>query len=155
EDDDVVGVPHSEHRHAGDGAVRVLGGGRVDGVVGADDEDDGGVVEVVVDLVHFQHDVVRHLGLGQQHVHVARQAPGDGVDAEPDVAAVSAQLGGRVGPPVLGLRHRHAVAGGDDHRVGAAEQFGGPLGGNLAVFAVVLVLGRAGLDAEAAGDDGD
>ena len=114
-----------------------------------------GVVEVVVDLVHLEHDVVGHLGLGQQHVHVAGQPARDGVDAEADVDAALAQLAGQVGDAVLGLRDGHAVAGGDDDRAGRGEQFGGAVGGDLAVLAVVLVLGRAGLDAEAAGDDGD
>ena len=66
--------------------------GRVDRVVGADDEHDVGVGEVVVDLVHLEHDVVGHLGLGEQHVHVPGQAAGDRVDAEPDVDAARAQL---------------------------------------------------------------
>jgi hypothetical protein len=48
----------------------------IDGVVGADDQHDVGVGEVVVDFVHFQHDVVRNLGLGQQDVHVTGQPPG-------------------------------------------------------------------------------
>ena len=37
----------------------------------------------------------------------------------------------------------------------AVEELGGLLGVDLAVLAVVLVVGGAGLDAEAAGDDGD
>ena len=53
--------------------------------------DDVGVGEVVVDLVHLQHDVVGHLGLGQQHVHVAGHAAGHRMDAEADVDAVLAQ----------------------------------------------------------------
>ena len=111
--------------------------------------------EVVVDLVHLQDDVVGHLGLGQQHVHVAGQAAGDGVDAEPDVDAALAQLAGQLGDGVLGLGDGHAVAGGDDHRVRRGEQFGGALGVDLAVLAVVLVLAGPRLDAEAAGDDRD
>ena len=101
------------------------------------------LVEVVVDLVHLQHDVVGHLGLGQQHVHVAGQASRDGVDAEPDVDAAIAQLAGQVGDAVLGLGDGHAVARRDDHRAGRGEQFGGTLGVDLAVLAVVLVVGRA------------
>src|SRR5512139_2841453 len=70
EDDDVLGLPYPDDRHPGDGGGGVLGGGGVDGVVGADDEHDVDVLEVVVDLVHLEHDVVGHLGLGEQHVHV-------------------------------------------------------------------------------------
>ena len=118
-------------------------GGGVDGVVGADDQDDGGVGEVVVDLVHLQDDVVGHLGLGEQHVHVAGQAAGDGVDAEPDVDAALAQLAGQLGDGVLRLGDGHAVAGGDDHRRRRrASSSATSVGGDLAVLAVVRVVGR-------------
>lgn len=73
---------------------RLIDGGRVDGVVGADDEDDVGGGEVLVDLVHLLDDVVRHLRLREEDVHVPREAAGDGVDAEPDVdASASEDLG--------------------------------------------------------------
>ena len=155
EHDHVVGVPDREDGHAGDRAAGVLGGGGVDGVVRADDQDDGGVGEVVVDLVHLEDDVVGDLGLGEQDVHVAGQSPGDGVDAEPDVDAALAELAGEVGDAVLRLGDGHAVAGGDDHRVRSRQQLGHALGGDLAVLAVVGIVRRASLDAEAAGDDGD
>jgi hypothetical protein len=63
----------------------------VDDVVGADDQHDVGVGEVLVDLVHLEHDVVGHVGLGEQHVHVARQAARDGVDGEAHSAPRLAQ----------------------------------------------------------------
>jgi AspT/YidE/YbjL antiporter-like protein len=87
EDDDVSRPSTPQHRHPGDRAGRVVLGGGVDRVVGADDQHDVGLGEVVVDLVHLQDDVVGHLGLGQQDVHVAREPTGDRVDAEPDVDA--------------------------------------------------------------------
>ena len=124
EDDDVVRLPDPQHRHAGDGAGRVVLGGRVDRVVGADHEHDRGAGEVVVDLVHLEDDVVGHLRLGEQHVHVPGQATGDRVDAEAHLDAALAQLTGEVGDRVLGLGDRHAVAGGDDHRVGVEQQLG-------------------------------
>ena len=62
----------------------------VDSVVGPDDEDDGGVGEIVVDLIHLEHDAVGHLGLGHQHVHVAGESAGDLVDTEPHVSHVTA-----------------------------------------------------------------
>ena len=46
EHDHLGGVPDAEHRHSGDRTAGVFGGRRVDSVVGADDEDDGGPVEV-------------------------------------------------------------------------------------------------------------
>src|SRR5574344_2680359 len=64
-DDAGLGLPHFEHRHAGDGAVRVFGGTGVDDVVGANHDGHIGVGEVLVDLVHLHHDVIGHLGLGQ------------------------------------------------------------------------------------------
>ena len=82
--------------------------------------------EVVVDLVHLEDDVVGHLRLGEQHVHVAGQPAGDRVDAEADLDAALAQLAGELGDGVLRLGDGHAVAGRDDHRLDASrEQLGG------------------------------
>ena len=69
-----------------------------------------GVGEVVVDLVHLEDDVVRHLGLGEQHVHVPGQPAGHRVDAEAHLDPALAQLAGQVGDRVLRLRDGHAVA---------------------------------------------
>ena len=81
--------------------------------------------EVLVDLVHLHHDVVGHLGLGQQHVHVTRHAAGHRVDAEAHVDALLAQRLGDLVHRVLRLRHRHAVARHDDDVLGLAQQFRG------------------------------
>jgi hypothetical protein len=127
-DDRGLGLPDFEHRHAGDRAGRIVLRRRVHDVVGADHHGHVGGREVVVELVHFHHDVVGHLGFGQQHVHVAGHAPRHRVDAEADVDALLAQVLGDFIHRVLGLRHRHAVAGNDDHALGILQQFGG-LGG--------------------------
>lgn len=58
-DDDMLALPRVQHGHAGDGAPG-LQRDRVHCVVGADDERHVGFVEVVVDLVHLEHDVVAH-----------------------------------------------------------------------------------------------
>jgi hypothetical protein len=50
-------------------------------VVGADDERDVGGGEFVVDVFELEDQVVGHAGLGQQHVHLARHAAGDRMDA--------------------------------------------------------------------------
>ena len=44
--------------------------------------------ELRVDLVHLLELVVRHVRLGEQHVHVARHAAGDGMDRVLDVDAL-------------------------------------------------------------------
>ena len=77
-------LPAFQNRHAADRAVGLFKRGRVHDVVGADDDGDIDVREIVVDLVHLEDDVIRHLGLGQQHVHVAGHAAGDRVDARVD-----------------------------------------------------------------------
>ncbi len=74
---------------------------------------------------------------------------------KPDVDAAVAQLAGQVGDAVLGLGHGHAVAGVMITELAEFEQFGGALGADLAVLAVVLVVGGPGLDPEAAGDHRD
>jgi hypothetical protein len=91
-------------------------------VVRADDDDDIRVREVLVDLVHLQHDVVGHLGLRQQHVHVPRQTPRDRVDGEAHLLARRAQLARQLADRLLRLRHRHAVARHDDHAVGLVQR---------------------------------
>ena len=38
----------------------------------------------MVELEHFEHDVIRHLGLGEQHVHVAGKTARHRMDGEKD-----------------------------------------------------------------------
>ena len=49
-------------------------------VIGADDIGDIGLREFVVDVLQLEHLVIRHVGFGEQHVHVARHAARDRVD---------------------------------------------------------------------------
>ena len=146
-----------EHRHPCDRRAGVVHGRRVDRVVGADDEHDIGVRQVVVDLVHLEHDVVGHLGLGEQDVHVPRETTGDRVDPEADIHAAVAQPTRELGHGILRLRRRHAVAGRDDDRPRFLEEGSHPGRLHLTVLAVVGVATRrrAGLHSEATGDDGD
>jgi len=90
----------------------------VDRVVRTDDQHDIGVVEVGVDLVHLEHDVVRHLRLGEQHVP-QRQVPVVITGQRPPGAVLTGpddQLGDVVGQrhdpdmPALAM-HGQAVAG--------------------------------------------
>ena len=118
----VLRLPHLEHRHAGDRALRIFERAGVHDVVRADHEHDVGVREVVVDLVHLEHDVVRHVRFGEQHVHVSGQAAGDRVDAEAHVDAFAAQPLRDVADRVLRARHRHAVARHDDHFLRGAQR---------------------------------
>lgn len=54
--DDFLALPRVQDRHAGDSRVGFQGDW-VNGVIGADDERDVCVAEVVIDLVHFQDDL--------------------------------------------------------------------------------------------------
>ncbi|CAM5263295.1 hypothetical protein SVIOM74S_03384 [Streptomyces violarus] len=69
---------------------------------------------------------------------------GDGVDAEAHLDAPLAQLARQLGDRVLGLGDGHAVAGRDDHRGGVAQEFRGLLGADLAVLALLALVGRRG-----------
>eukprot|EP00053_Salpingoeca_punica_P012955 m.116409 g.116409 ORF g.116409 m.116409 type:complete len:1093 (-) comp16076_c1_seq1:125-3403(-) len=120
-DDDLLGVPDGEDGHAGNGRIRVVQGGGVDRVVGADDEGDVSVGKVVVDLLHLQDNVVGHVGLGQQDVELARHAAGHRVDAKAHLDAALRQHLGNVGNGVLGLGHGQAVAGHNDHALGVGQ----------------------------------
>mmetsp|Transcript_21690 Transcript_21690/g.63392 ORF Transcript_21690/g.63392 Transcript_21690/m.63392 type:complete len:536 (+) Transcript_21690:104-1711(+) len=143
--DHILGLPHVQHGHACDDRVGVLDGGRVDGVVGTDDEADVGVLEVVVDLLHLEHDVVRHARLGEQHVELARHPASDGVDGELRLDAARAQLARDLGDRVLRLGHREAVPWHDDHALGRQQPLGERVRTRLGVRRVALHLARAAL----------
>ena len=68
-----------------------------------DDEHNVGGRQVVVDLLHLEDDVVRHAGLGQQHVELAGHAPRHRVDGEAHRDPLCAQIGGNLGDGVLCL----------------------------------------------------
>ena len=149
-------MPHLQDRHARDRGARLVQGSRVDSVVGPDDEDDVGLGEVGVDLVHLEHDVVRHPSLGEQHVHVAGEPACDRVDAETHHHTPFAELLRQFRHGVLRLRDRHPVARRDHDRPCVGEQLGDLVGLHLAVLAVVALLpGDGAVGAEAAGDDTD
>ena len=80
----LAGLPHPEDGHACDDGVGVVFRGRVDGVVGADYEDEVGVIEVVVDFVHLEDDVVWDSSLSQKDVELAWHTAGHRVDAKPE-----------------------------------------------------------------------
>mmetsp|Transcript_27536 Transcript_27536/g.90285 ORF Transcript_27536/g.90285 Transcript_27536/m.90285 type:complete len:538 (-) Transcript_27536:344-1957(-) len=96
---DIASLPHANNGHAGDGRAGVVLRVRVDGVARADDEDDVGLRQLVVDLLHLEHDVVRHSRLGEQHVELPRHAARHRVDGEAQVDALGAEL-------LCDLRHR-------------------------------------------------
>ena len=102
-----------EDRHAVDRARLVGARHRVDDVVGADDQRHVGGLELGVDLVQVGDQVVRHAGLGEQHVHVAGHAAGHRMDRELHLHAALDQQLAQLPHLVLRLRDRHAVAGHD------------------------------------------
>ena len=103
-------------------------GRRIGDVVGADDEGDVGLGEFRVDVFQLEHFVVGHVGFGQQHVHVARHAAGDGVNGVFDLDAFLLEMVGHLAQRVLGLRHRHAVARHDDDLLRVLHDVGGVFG---------------------------
>ncbi len=115
DDEDRLGLVGVDDRHAVDRARFVVPGGRVDHVVGPDDQRDVGLGHLGIDLVHLDQLVVGNLGLGQQHVHVPGHAAGHRVDGELHVDAFFGQRVVQLAHAVLGLGHGHAVAGNDDH----------------------------------------
>ena len=66
----LFGFPDLDDGHTSDGALGVFFSGGVNGVVGADDEDDVGLFEHFVDIFHLVDHVVRYAGFGQQHVQL-------------------------------------------------------------------------------------
>ncbi len=123
-----LGLVHVEHRHAVDRRALVGLGGRVDHVVGADDEGDVGLGELAVDVLQLEHFVIGHVGFGQQHVHVPGHAARDRVDRVFDADAVLLEHVAHLAQRMLRLGDRHAVAGNDDDAVGLLQQEGRVLG---------------------------
>jgi hypothetical protein len=62
-----------------------------------------GPVELAVDVVHLLELVVGHVGLGEEHVHVPRHAPGDRVDGELHLHALVLEELRHLAHRVLGL----------------------------------------------------
>src|SRR5258705_12748549 len=102
EHDDRPRLVHVEDRHAVDRGCRIRARRRVRHVVGADDQRHVGAAEFAVDLVHLLELLVWHVGLGEQHVHVARHASRDGVNGVPDLNPAVLEQTGHLPYRVLG-----------------------------------------------------
>ncbi len=110
-----------ENRHAVDRrAGRRIGGG-VHDVVRADDDRDIGILESFVDVLHLVEFIVRDVDLGEEHVHVTRHTPGDGVDGELHVLAFRLEFRHQLFDNRLRLRQSHAVTGHDNDALGIAQ----------------------------------
>ncbi|CCK14385.1 hypothetical protein BN136_395 [Cronobacter universalis NCTC 9529] len=85
-----------------------------------------------------------------------RQTARHRVNAETHLDAARAQLLGDFRHRILRLRHRHAVAGGDDHRRRVAQHFCRLFRGDFAVLAhLVALAGGGAVGAEATGNHAD
>src|SRR5262249_55272916 len=104
--------------------------GRVDHVVGSDDECHVGAGKLRVDLVHLLQLPVGHVRLGEQDVHVARHAAGDRVDGVADLHPARFEQRGQVPYLVLGLGCSQTIAGHNHDLAGVRELDGGIVGGN-------------------------
>ena len=60
------------HWHTVDRAVWVILGSRIDNVVGTDHQHHVCLGEIIVDLIHFEHNVIRYFRFGQQYIHMSR-----------------------------------------------------------------------------------
>jgi hypothetical protein len=124
-----VGFVDIEDGHAVDGAGGVRSGGGVGDVIGADHKGNVGLGEVAVDLIHFDEAVVGDVGFGEEDVHVAGHASGDGMDGKTNFDALFGEDVVEFANLVLRLGHGHAVAGDDNHFVGGRQDRSRFLGG--------------------------
>ena len=95
--------------------------GGIGNVVGADDQRDVGLREVAVDLVHLLQAVVGDVGFGEEDVHVARHASGDGMNTELNVDAFFREDVVEFADLVLGLRDGHSISRNNHHRIGGCK----------------------------------
>ena len=98
-----------------------VAGRRVDRIVRSDHEGHVSGGELAVDLIHLPELFVGDVGFGQQHVHVAGHAAGDGMDGVLDFDAPLLELVGELLQRMLSLGDGKSVAGDDDHLAGVGE----------------------------------
>ena len=94
---------------------------RVHNIVGADHNDDIGVFEILIDVLHLIQFVVGDVDFRQQHIHMTRHTPRDGVDGKLDLFPVSFKLSHELLHGRLRLRQCHAVARHNDDALGVAQ----------------------------------
>ena len=67
-----LGLPHVKDGHASQGTVGVFQSGGVDNIVGTNNQADIGVGEVLVQLIHFEDNIIWNACFGQQDVQLTR-----------------------------------------------------------------------------------
>jgi hypothetical protein len=109
------------------------------------DQRDVGAGEVGVDVLEVVELVVRHVGFGEQHVHVPWHAAGHRVDRVAHVDVAVLEQIGELARHVLRLCDRESVARHDDHPLGEGERDRDVLGAGAAgdlVVSQVVATGR-------------
>ena len=110
-----------EHRHAVDRCALSLTGGRIEDIIGSDHDHEVGVLKVVIDPLHLEEVIVRHIRLGEEDIHMARHTTGDGMDGKANFGAIAAKRVSELLHLMLRLRERHTIAGDDDHLLRIVE----------------------------------
>jgi len=155
-EEDRLGFFNIEHRHAVNRRGRIVLGRRVGDIIGANHIGDIGLGEFAVDVFHLEHFIVRHVGFGQQDIHMTGHAPRHRVDGVFDLDPFTFEQIGHFPESVLCLRYRHAVAGHDDDFRGIFHDISGIFGGADFGLAVTRIFGGCGLlSAKAAEYDRD
>ena len=130
-DDHMLGGVGHQDGHAVDGCSFRMASGRVDDVVGADDNSQIGFLESLVGSVHLHELLVVHISFGQQHVHVSGHSSGHRMDGVGNGGSAFFERVGQIADLVLGLSQGHAVARNDDHVFRLRQTFGQRILGRL------------------------
>src|SRR5690242_17957433 len=131
EDDDVLRTVDIENRHAVDRTRRIVARGRINDIVGADDQHDIGLRKLTIHLVHLQQLIVRNVRLGEQHVHVTGHAASDRVNRVLHVHAALLEISRQLAYCVLRFSDGESVSGHDNHVPRISERNGSILRGRL------------------------
>merc|ERR1719341_1678536 len=102
--------------HAGNDGVRVILGGRVDCIVGSNDQGEVNIVPVIIDLVHLIDNIIGYASLGKEYIKLARHSACDRVDSEFDLLALFLQERDHLSHRVLALGNSQAISR-HDHNV--------------------------------------
>src|SRR4051794_14410642 len=84
--DDLLALPSMQNWHASDRASWLQRNG-VHGIVGADHQRHVRLTKVIIDLVHLQHNIVGHTGLGKEDVALPRHTASHGMNGKANLDA--------------------------------------------------------------------
>ena len=96
--------------------LRIGFGRRIGDVIGADHISHIGLRELRIDVFELENLIIRNIGFGEQHIHMARHAACDRMNGVRHFDALRFQVVRHFAHCMLRLRDRHTVSRHDNNR---------------------------------------